>query len=392
MSAPRRVEHGLLIGIVAIAVVVVGLVMMELYRTAIPLSPPALVGAQALGIVAAVAVAFRTRFHRLCAAVVVVCTAFSPAAVPALWLALYSFGTHQRYRSVIVSCTGGAAALILCTGLYLRADGYGRSTDMIGVFGLFSLVVALGAAVTGAAAGMAAARHEAVVREIVRLDIESASRARLAEREQLSREIHDLLGHRLALLNLFSSALAGDATADAEKRGIVELITTNVQGAASDLAQLLEVLHRSDGPASVGPSPEPLDSLFERFLAAGMDLTVDRGLGADTVTDAYRRTLERFCREGLTNALKYAAPGPVSVEIDSSADGALSARIRSPFHDPSRTEPRGPAPTSSGIAGLEERAALLGGSVWVDLTSSHLDLLLRLPATTRGEERAEDAA
>lgn len=66
----------------------------------------------------------------------------------------------------------------------------------------------------------------------------------------------------------------------------------------------------------------------------------------------------RIVQESLTNALKHACPGPVSVSL-AERDGALTVEVSSPYGD--RDGPRAPG-SGAGLVGMRERAALLGGT------------------------------
>ncbi|MER6977177.1 ATP-binding protein, partial [Streptomyces carpinensis] len=66
----------------------------------------------------------------------------------------------------------------------------------------------------------------------------------------------------------------------------------------------------------------------------------------------------RIVQESLTNALKHAPPGRVHVLVDE-RDGALHIRVTSPYGE--RNAPRAPG-SGSGLVGMRERTALLGGT------------------------------
>ena len=67
----------------------------------------------------------------------------------------------------------------------------------------------------------------------------------------------------------------------------------------------------------------------------------------------------RIVQESLTNALKHAAPGPVTVALRH-RDGALTVAVTSPYGD--RDGPRAPG-SGAGLVGMRERVALLDGTL-----------------------------
>lgn len=66
----------------------------------------------------------------------------------------------------------------------------------------------------------------------------------------------------------------------------------------------------------------------------------------------------RIVQESLTNALKHACPGRVTVAF-ARRDGLLDVRVTSPYGH--RDGPRAPG-SGAGLTGMRERAALLGGT------------------------------
>lgn len=66
--------------------------------------------------------------------------------------------------------------------------------------------------------------------------------ARRQEREQIAREVHDVLGHRLSLLNLHAGALEANARGDEQLRASAALVRQTAGGAMDDLRSLLSML------------------------------------------------------------------------------------------------------------------------------------------------------
>jgi len=76
----------------------------------------------------------------------------------------------------------------------------------------------------------------------------------------------------------------------------------------------------------------------------------------ETVAGPVSREGYRILQEALTNVLRHAGSVPVRVRIEV-RDGALSLEVRNPLPDGRSGSGRG-----SGLRGIRERAALLGGS------------------------------
>ncbi|WP_226961336.1 MULTISPECIES: sensor histidine kinase [Streptomyces] len=195
--------------------------------------------------------------------------------------------------------------------------------------------------------------------------------ARLAERAELAREVHDLVAHHVASMAL-RAGVAREVLPDLDPR--VRTVLDDVHGSATtalvDLRRLVAVLR---DPASVtdptrsllvepAELPAAIASVVERSGRHGLVLTsrVDPGVAA---LDALRGlAVLRVVQEGLTNVAKHAGVGTrtrVSVAL---ADGAADVEI----HDGGDGVPapdRLLVDSGYGIEGLRERVALLGGTV-----------------------------
>lgn len=193
----------------------------------------------------------------------------------------------------------------------------------------------------------------------------TAARARQQERTRITGEMHDLLGHRLSLLSVHAGALelrlAQGTPASSEQ---ARLIGTTARTA---LAELHQILHLTRGPAGDGgraatdPAPgTPTDvaALVTHSREAGLAVQLT-WRGGDVADPRVRQAVHRVVREGLTNVHKH-APATPEVLVEVTVD---SRRVRATVRNapPAQGLRRGPG-TSRGLVGLEERAALLGGT------------------------------
>ncbi|MEU9272631.1 histidine kinase [Streptomyces sp. NPDC048251] len=203
------------------------------------------------------------------------------------------------------------------------------------------------------------------------LEKERDQRARLAtaqERARVSREMHDILGHTLAVIVGLANGAAG-LTESSPKRGADTLRTIADSGreALAELRRLLTVIHDDPGePDDIPLAPQPgladLDTLLERVRAAGPSVTLHTEGDLTGLAPGLQLTVYRIVQEALTNTLKYAAPDTavhariaaeddlvrVTVE-DTGPHGTPEARRRSTSH-------------GQGLVGMRERVALYQGS------------------------------
>lgn len=205
----------------------------------------------------------------------------------------------------------------------------------------------------------------------VRLEVERDQRARLAEaaeRARISREMHDILGHTLAVMVGLADGAAGLADAN-PKRGAetLQIIADSGRGALADLRRLLGTVRKSgtascDSPLAPQPGLTDLDALLERVRAAGPTVTLHTGGDLAGLPAGLQLTVYRIVQEALTNTLKHAA---LATAIDVSVEAtARTVRVAVEDSGPRRTpreRPRGDR--GQGLLGMRERALLYQGTV-----------------------------
>ncbi|MET7740437.1 histidine kinase [Streptomyces sp. NPDC005385] len=213
---------------------------------------------------------------------------------------------------------------------------------------LYGAVVGLGELVTVLARGLlgpSAAERLAALEQRTE---------QLLERNRIARELHDSIGHALtvAVVQAGAARAAGDpAFTD---RALVAIEETG-RAALEDLERVLGVLREAERPASGRPTLADADRLLDSARASGatVDAEVSGPLG--TVPGPVSREGYRILQESLTNVLRHAGGVPVRVRIEV-RDGTLGLEVRNPLP----AGPSGPA-RGSGLRGIRERAALLGG-------------------------------
>lgn len=201
--------------------------------------------------------------------------------------------------------------------------------------------------------------------------------ARVAERERIGRDLHDLLGHTLSLITLKSELAAklarrDPARAEAEMRE-VESISRQA---------LTEVRRAVRGYRSQSLEAE-LSRARVTLVAAGLELAVEAG--------PYRLAPEResalalALREAVTNVVRHARADRCRVEL-----GQVGDEVRLLVADDGRG---GEAPEGAGLAGMRERIEALGGRVERDGgRGTRLTVALPAQQSAPGEDLPEAAA
>ncbi|MEU3983339.1 histidine kinase [Streptomyces sp. NPDC026672] len=213
---------------------------------------------------------------------------------------------------------------------------------------LYGTVVGLGELVTAAARGLlgpSAAERFAALEE--RTD-------RLLERTRIARELHDSIGHALtvAVVQAGAARAAGDPEFTDRALGAIE---ETGRAALEDLERVLGVLRESGRPVSGRPVLADADRLLESARASGAKVEAEVTGPVETVPGPVSREGYRILQEALTNVLRHAGAVPVRVRV-AVADGTLVLEVRNPLTAPVPGPGRG-----SGLRGIRERAALLGG-------------------------------
>jgi len=219
-------------------------------------------------------------------------------------------------------------------------------------------------------------RAELMLAELEQTRAAQAQAAMLAERQRLTREMHDVLAHSLSglVLNLEGAKLlAGQGGADPQ---VSQAIDRAHRLARTGLEEARRAIGLLRGDALLGP--HRLADLAAEFTAdSGIRCTFsvtgdESELGSDG-----RLTCYRVAQEALTNVRKHARADAVEIRLAYEPSGtSLTIEDSSTLGEP-------PAPsdgTGYGLTGMRERAALLGGTLTAGPTGNGFLVELWMPA------------
>jgi signal transduction histidine kinase len=127
------------------------------------------------------------------------------------------------------------------------------------------------------------------------------------------------------------------------------------RAALDDLERVLDVLRESGQPVGSRPTLADADRLLESARASGAEVRAEVTGPLTLVPGPVSREGYRIVQEALTNVLRHAGPVPTRVRI-AVAEGRLDLEVVNAL-----TGPVTPAARGSGLRGIRERAALLGG-------------------------------
>ncbi|MFC7588952.1 sensor histidine kinase [Nonomuraea antimicrobica] len=193
------------------------------------------------------------------------------------------------------------------------------------------------------------------------------AQARLRERARIARDMHDSLGHDLALIAVRAAGLElAPGLAPEQVRAAGELRTAAAD-ATERLRQIIGLLREDSDAPPLSPVDEEVSELVRRAADSGMSISLDVAPGP--VSGLARAVVQ----EGLTNAAKH-APG-AAVEV------AVSPRRIRVRNGPPRSRPTARS-GGMGLAGLRERVRLAGGTLDAGPVGDGFELAVSLPEPT----------
>lgn len=177
-----------------------------------------------------------------------------------------------------------------------------------------------------------------------------AADARRRERERIAADMHDSLGHELALLALRAGLLELAPDLPEGHRESVASLRVAAGRATESLRETIGLLREESEPLT--PVDEPIADLVARAGAAGLSIGF-----TETGAPSAARAAQRVVQEGLTNAAKHAPGAPVTVSVS-----AVAVTVSNPVTGPDPV-PASPGAVSGGrgLIGLDERVRLAGG-------------------------------
>ena len=266
-------------------------------------------------------------------------------------LALYAVTSRVPQRSAVAWSLGTLAVLTLVSTLNNPLGRFGG-----GVVLLPALVAAVHFA------GVAANNRRALLAAVRQRGRDEARRQVDAERLRIARELHDVVAHTMATINVQATVAVHTLTQQPDTAAeAMRAVKTASKEGLRELRAVLDVLRRVDAGDGDGLAPAPgldqLEGLVERARQAGLPVTLtvtggDRPLPTEVDLAAYR-----IVQESLTNTIRHAGPATAAVAVDVRPD-AVHLEVTDTGAGPSD---RGSA--GFGLVGMRERAASVGGTV-----------------------------
>ena len=264
------------------------------------------------------------------------------------------------------------AALITLIPVFL----YVEQANAFGVASLFLAVLVVGDQIRRRRTTQRALLEQAEVSEL-----EKARRAVLEERTRIAREMHDVVAHHMSMIAVQAETAPfrlGELPEPARAEFVA--IAGSAREALTDMRRLLGVLRSETDSAPTAPQPGLADvpELVAAARRVGVEVTYRDSAQASAPDGPVGLAAYRIVQEALANAARHAPGAPVDVTVTDDG-GSVQVRVVSAAtvggaHPATvgRAHPAavgwadpggGVAGAGLGLAGMRERAALLGGTL-----------------------------
>ncbi|MFE2594993.1 sensor histidine kinase [Streptomyces sp. NPDC059396] len=233
--------------------------------------------------------------------------------------------------------------------------------------GLFFLGCAMAASIALAVAARARQQQVTFLSEragqLVREREQRIQLATAAERARVSRDMHDIVGHHLAVITGLADGASNIATRQPQQAALaLSHIADTARQALSELRRTLQALRQDADLGSPDFVPQPglteLSSLLERVRVSGPHVVFESTGNHAELTPGIQLAVYRIVQEALTNILKHSSSATtVTVRLRTAEDN-VDVLVED-------TGPSTPSPGGHdrlGLISIRERAHLAGGT------------------------------
>ncbi|MDP4505993.1 sensor histidine kinase [Nonomuraea turcica] len=351
----RRPSTSTIVSLVAIAAVLAGLLITYAFRADRQLNRLDVV----LPIIACAGLLARRAYPVAALIVVAVSVAiYYPWAGldgPLIVLAFMVLYTAADRGRLIAAITVGAV-LLLGMGIG-ELDGPRHVDDsmFVAIAGWVVAAIAFGGVTRNRRAYLEEAERRAIDAEHSKE--EEAMRRESEERLRIARELHDVLGHNISMINVqAAAALHGLKKRPEDAETALRTIKDTSKETLRELRTTLGVLRQVDEHAPTAP-PDSLTRLDALVAASGLEVRTELAGPLDAVPTEVDLAATRIIREALTNVSRHSGTTQATLAV-SNTSGNIMIRV----------EDEGPGASYEGgsgfgLQGMRERASALGGTL-----------------------------
>lgn len=265
----------------------------------------------------------------------------------------------ERRRGLFIACLALAALVVV----HAVAKPALLAPQNLAFAALGGLAIAAGDSSRNRRAYLAEAERRA---ERAELERERDAQRRVAEeRLRIARDLHDSVGHHLALISVQSDVAAHtlDVDGDAARQALTHVKSAS-RKALEELRDTISLLRQPGDPAAPTALPVPgldaLEDLLRSLRGSGLRIEYRTEGAALPLTPAVDLTAYRVIQESLTNVYKHSARQSAHLTIAYDRN-ELRITIEDPGAGASTSTSTRPVTGGHGIVGMDERVRALGG-------------------------------
>lgn len=264
-------------------------------------------------------------------------------------------------RRVSRSVSGAAGVAIVAVVVLSLVSGDGRAA----LYGLLNAALLLAIPVMWASE----VRRHRTLADAERVRAEQAERmaaldreaAVAAERTRMARDLHDVVAGQLSAIALQSTAALNLPDADAPAlRRVLGSVREQSVASLGEMRTMITLLRDGDDadPPAAPARLDDLAPLLDSARATGLDVTLDDSRHTAPARATVELATFRIITESLTNAAKHAPGSSVRVTLSDNESALVVEVANTPGG-----RPAGVGGGGTGLAGLRERAAAVGGTL-----------------------------
>ena len=274
------------------------------------------------------------------------------AVLVAPMIALYTVAARSGVRRAVAY---GLGTLVVLGAASIAVNPLGRFGGGVDILPFMVAVVVV--------AGIAVANRQAYVASIRDRAEQDARRQVDEERLRIARELHDVVAHTMATINVQAGVAAHvlPTHPEAAAESLLAIKAASKEG-LRELRAILNVLRQADDadPTQPAPGTAQLEALIAGARQAGLETTLAVTGAPVPLPGTVDLAAYRIVQESLTNTIRHAGPATAAVSLSYHGD-----ELRIDVTDTGLGPPADPAASSGGhgLAGMRERAAAVGGTV-----------------------------
>jgi signal transduction histidine kinase len=198
-----------------------------------------------------------------------------------------------------------------------------------------------------------------------------AANAVTEERTRIARELHDVVAHRVSLINVHAGAMTVAATGELAE--FAEHIRRNSATAMNEMRELMGVLRQGDSadadlvPLHPQPTIDAVRELVEQAVRDGQRVSADLPEQPPELPGGTARAIYWLVRESLVNTAKHAPGAEIEVALVDRPD-EVDVRVSNTAGVPEALRAVPPPRSGFGLLGMRERVQLSGGTLSVGPT------------------------